>query len=106
MVLVGAGLLYLFGARVYDTQQSTEKPRRMHARGRVITVEVVKSHLGYIQEDLLLTGPLKAKESVDVSPHSQGRVKELYFNVGDRIEKGLMTKSCSNKLTERAPVFW
>lgn len=90
MVLVGAGLLYLFGARVYDTQQSTEKPRRMHARGRVITVEVVKSHLGYIQEDLLLTGPLKAKESVDVSPHSQGRVKELYFNVGDRIEKGTL----------------
>ncbi len=90
MVLVGAGLFYLVGARVYDNQQPTEKPRRMHARGRVITVEVVKSHLGYIQEDLLLTGPLKAKESVDVSPYSQGRVKELYFNVGDRIEKGTL----------------
>ncbi|MCU0226823.1 MAG: efflux RND transporter periplasmic adaptor subunit, partial [Bryobacterales bacterium] len=54
---------------------------------RTVTVETVESRLGRIKERVLLTGALKPKEQVDVTPKTAGRVVKILVNVGDLVRQ-------------------
>ena len=90
-ILIGVALVFLIGARVYEARQDAGNAAKKKKRGgRVVSVDVVQSSIGMIRENLLLTGSLRAKEVVDVSPRAQGRVEKLYFHVGDEVERGTL----------------
>lgn len=55
---------------------------------RIITVDVATAEKGTIRERLLLTGALKPKEQVDVTPKSTGRVEKIHVHVGDVVNAG------------------
>lgn len=46
------------------------------------------AEIGVVNEMLVLTGSLKPKEQVDVTPKSTGRVQQIHFNVGDSVNVG------------------
>ena len=85
-VLVGAGLVYLVGSRVYDANQSAAPAKKK--AGRVVNVDVTEARVGPIREELLLTGSLKPKETVDISPKITGRIETIHFLVGDVVKPG------------------
>ena len=85
-VLVGAGLVYLVGSRVYDARQSAAPAKKK--AGRVVNVDVTEARIGPIREELLLTGSLKPKETVDISPKITGRIETIHFLVGDVVKPG------------------
>ena len=89
-ILIGGGLLFFAGDRIYEIQQKQAQPSAKKKQGgaRVITVSVSRVRLGTLRDDLLLTGALKAKEEVDVTAKATGRVEKIYFEVGDRVEVG------------------
>jgi RND family efflux transporter MFP subunit len=60
---------------------------KMGAGMRMVTVETAESRVGRIRERLALTGALKPKEQVDVTPKTAGRVIRLLVNVGDSVRK-------------------
>ncbi len=87
-VLVGIGLVYLVGARVYDATQEAAAPAKKKASGRIVNVDLTQARVGEIREELLLTGSLKPKEVVDVNPKGTGRIERIHFLVGDSIGAG------------------
>ncbi len=90
-ILIGVALVFLIGTRVYEARQDADRAaKKKRPGGRVVSVDVVESRVGMVRENLLLTGSLKAKEAVDVSPKAQGRVEKLYFHVGDSVKSGTL----------------
>ena len=49
---------------------------------------MTEARLGPVREELLLTGSLKAKETVDINPKITGRIEKIPFLVGDWVEEG------------------
>jgi RND family efflux transporter MFP subunit len=90
-IVVGGGLVYFVGSRVYELKQEQDAPAKKKAAGaRVVSVDLTSAERGQVREVLLLTGALKAKESVDVVPKATGRLEKIHFNVGDRVAKGAL----------------
>ncbi len=86
-----------FGAyRVWEASQaaarssagSAGKGLNRKGGGGPVAVALAQSRLGRIQERLSLTGALKPKETVDVSPKATGRLKTAVFRVGDFVKEG------------------
>jgi len=87
----GVALVALIGLRIHDVSQEPGAGKggaKKKAGGRVVNVEVVESRIGEVREKLQLTGSLKPKEQVDITPKSTGRVEKLYFQIGDRVSRG------------------
>ena len=89
-VIIGGGLVFLFGTRVYDAQQQQSAVKKKKGGSRTIGVDIATVLEGPVAEKLLLTGALKPKESVDVTPQSTGRLRHNYFQVGDRVREGAL----------------
>jgi membrane fusion protein (multidrug efflux system) len=89
-VIIGGGLVFLFGTRVYDAQQQQSAVKKKKGDSRTISVDIATVQEGPVAEELILTGALKPKESVDVTPQSTGRLQHNYFQVGDRIREGAL----------------
>ncbi len=90
-IVIGGGLVVLAGSRIYDLQQekSQEKTAKKKKGGaRVVSVDFSESETGYIREELILTGALKPKEQVDITPKATGRVEKIHVQVGDAIRTG------------------
>jgi RND family efflux transporter MFP subunit len=88
-VLIGAGLLVFLGIRVYDAQQLQSAPKAGKKGGaRTVNVDIIEASIGSVREELLLTGALKPKEMVDITPRATGRVQELAFQIGDMVRAG------------------
>jgi HlyD family secretion protein len=51
-------------------------------------VDLTSVETGQVAERLVLTGALRAKETVNVTPQSTGRLEKTYFQVGDRVRQG------------------
>ena len=87
LVLAGAGAgFYFYGQRgpaATETKGKASGPSDV----RTVTVETTESRMGQIRERLALTGALKPKEQVDVTPKAAGRVLRLLVNVGDTVGK-------------------
>jgi RND family efflux transporter MFP subunit len=82
------------GYRVYQSLKS-ESQQSAAGRGgpggpRVQTVQTDVVMRGRIGEFVTLTGPLRAKETVDVSPRLAGRVTELKVDTGQMVERGAL----------------
>lgn len=89
-VIIGGGLVFLFGTRIYDAQQQQSAPQKKKGGARTIGVELASVQEGQVAEKLILTGALKPKESVDITPQSTGRLRRTYFQVGDRVRQGAL----------------
>lgn len=90
-IAIGAGLVFLAGWRVYEIKQEQADPSSKKKKGagaRVVSVDLTESKIGQVREELLLTGALKPKETVNVTPQATGRLQELYFRVGDVVAAG------------------
>ncbi len=90
-IVIGAGLVYLVGSRVYELKEEQASPKagaKKKGGARIVSVDLAAANRGQVREVLLLTGALKPKESVDVVAKATGRVEKLYFQVGDRVPKG------------------
>jgi RND family efflux transporter MFP subunit len=70
--------------------KANDKPQqnRRASQARVVTVEFAKAATGEIGEKLSLTGALKPKEQVDVTPQATGRVERILVHVGDTVRSG------------------
>lgn len=55
---------------------------------RQVSVSLAKAEVGSLRERLLLTGALKPKEQVDVTPKATGRVEQITVHVGDQVKVG------------------
>jgi HlyD family secretion protein len=89
-VIIGGGLVFLFGTRVYDAQQQQSVAKKKKGGSRTIGVGIATVLEGPVAEELILTGALKPKESVDVMPQSTGRLQHNYFQVGDLVREGAL----------------
>ena len=89
-IVLGAGLVFFAGMRVYEIQEKQANPKvaKKKKGGRVITVAVTEARTGELSDVLLLTGALKPKEQVDVTAKVTGRLERLYFQIGDPIREG------------------
>lgn len=90
-ILIGAGLVFVAGWRIYEIKQEQADPKSKKKKGagaRVVSVDLTESKVGQVREELLLTGALKPKEQVNVTPQATGRVQETYFRIGDVLQKG------------------
>jgi RND family efflux transporter MFP subunit len=90
-IVIGAGMVFWAGWRVYEIQQEQADPKSKKKKGagaRIVSVDLVESRIGQVREELLLTGALKPKETVNVTPQATGRVQQLYFDVGDLVQSG------------------
>ncbi|MEX2263729.1 MAG: efflux RND transporter periplasmic adaptor subunit [Bryobacteraceae bacterium] len=89
--LLIAGLCAFAGLRirnVYETKADPKAGKKGGPAVRVVSVSVDRATLGAIKEEILLTGSLKAKEQVDVTPKAAGRVEKLLVQVGDAVKQG------------------
>ena len=87
-ILIGLGLVYLVGSKVYEAKQQAAAPAKKKGGGRVVNVDLVSARIGEVREELLLTGSLKPKEMVDVNAQATGRVEKIHFLVGDVVRAG------------------
>ena len=90
-IVIGGGLVFLVGSRVYEIQQEQSAPKKKKGGGgRTVSVDLSEARRGQVREILLLTGALKPKESVAVMAKAQGRLEKVHFQVGDRVKRGEM----------------
>lgn len=89
-VIIGGGIVFLVGTRVHEAQQQQAAPGQGKKKGgdRIVSVDLTSVETGQVAERLVLTGALRAKETVNVTPQSTGRLEKTYFQVGDRVRQG------------------
>ena len=87
LVLAGAGTGFYFYQQRGPAAAETQGKSAGSSDVRTVTVETTESRVGQIRERLALTGALKPKEQVDVTPKAAGRVIRLLVNVGDTVGK-------------------
>jgi membrane fusion protein, multidrug efflux system len=95
VVLIGGGIaFYLVNQSGGDESASNGQgaaAAKAKASGfaamRTVTVETVETQLGTIKERVMLTGALKPKEQVAVTPKTAGRITRILVNVGDVVKR-------------------
>ena len=88
-VAIGGGLIFLIGSRLQEAQQEQAAPKKKKGgQSRVVNVDLAAVTPGQVAEELTLTGALKPKETVNVTPQTTGRLEKTYFQVGDRVGQG------------------
>ncbi|BAZ53986.1 RND family efflux transporter MFP subunit [Nostoc sp. NIES-4103] len=86
LLLVGGGL----GWRWWQNSLASNPPQGAGAASKPmgISVKLATVETGTIQETTELVGSLEAPRSVALKPRVEGRISEIAFNEGDRIQKG------------------
>ncbi|MBI1356134.1 MAG: efflux RND transporter periplasmic adaptor subunit [Acidobacteria bacterium] len=89
-ILIGGGLIYMVGSKVYELKQGDATPKTAKKKGgaRTVSVDLASAEIGQVRETLVLTGALKPKEMVDVTPKAAGRLTKTYFRIGDQVKQG------------------
>ena len=88
-ILIGGGLIYLVGSKVYELKQEDAAPKTAKKKGgRTVSVDMAMAEIGEVRETLVLTGALKPKEMVDVTARATGRLDKTHFRIGDRVTQG------------------
>jgi RND family efflux transporter MFP subunit len=89
----------LIGLRVFQAVKSKDQEnsagpggggRGGPGGGRVQTVQTGVISTGQISEKISITGPLRAKEQVDISPKIAGRLVSILVDTGHPVAKGAM----------------
>jgi RND family efflux transporter MFP subunit len=88
-ILIGGGLIYLVGSKVYELKQDEATPKTAKKKGgRTVSVDMARAEIGQVRETLVLTGALKPKEMVDVTAKATGRLDKTHFRIGDLVRQG------------------
>ena len=88
-IVIGGGLIYLVGSKVYDLKQGEATPKTAKKKGgRTVSVDMARAEIGQVRETLVLTGALKPKEMVDVTAKAPGRLEKTHFRIGDLVKQG------------------
>lgn len=90
IVLSLVTLAGLLGFRVFQAVQSEEESNRGGGGPRVQTVQTDVVSRGSIGEKISLTGALKAKDQVDVTPKLTGRVVQISIDTGHAVRQGAL----------------
>jgi len=88
---IGAALLLAIGggALTYHRYQADGEAAAAVQRGpRAVTVEVEKAESGTVRERIEAVGSTLARQAVDIVALSSGRVAEITFAPGERVEEG------------------
>jgi len=80
----------LLGFRIFQAVKSEAQPARGGAGDRVQTVQTANAERGTIGEKIILTGSLKAKDQVDVTPKATGRVTQIKVDTGQNVARGAL----------------
>ena len=78
----------VLGFRIFQAVTSEAQPTRGGGGERVQTVQTANAERGIIGEKIILTGALKAKDQVDVTPKASGRVDADKSRHGPQCSKG------------------
>jgi HlyD family secretion protein len=91
-IIVGAAAAFFVGSRIYDVREEsqTNVGVKKAVGGRILTVDLAQARKDLVREELLLTGSLKPKEQVDITPKVTGRVEKIHFHVGDLVKAGTL----------------
>ena len=91
-VLVGFGagtaMPSISHADAEDSLFNQLRKKKKGGQSRVVNVDLATVAPGQVAEELTLTGALKPKETVNVTPQTTGRLEKTYFQVGDRVSQG------------------
>jgi RND family efflux transporter MFP subunit len=90
IVVILAGLIGLLGFRIFQAAKSDTPPTRGGTGPRVQTVETGMASRGVVSEKITITGPLKAKDQVDVTPKLTGRVLQIRVDTGQAVQRGAL----------------
>lgn len=90
IVLVIIALAGFLGFRVFEAVESESEMGRGGFGQRVQTVQTDTASRGAINEKIALTGPLRAKEQVDVTPRLTGRIVQLKIDTGQAVRQGAL----------------
>ncbi len=90
IILAAVTLLGLLGFRVFQAVNSEAETGKGRGGTRVQTVEVGSVTRGAMEEKVTLTGPLKAKEEVEVNPKVSGRIVQIKVDTGQAVERGAL----------------
>lgn len=86
LLIVGGGL----GWRWWQTSHASNAPSGAQAAGQpmAIPVKLATVETGTIQETSGFVGSLEAPRSVPLKPEIEGRVSQILFQEGDRVQRG------------------
>ena len=74
--------------QAYQRKAVADNKGTKGAAGRIVTITVERARSGFVDEEILITGALRAKEQVDVMPKATGRIVKLQWQVGDTVKAG------------------
>ena len=90
LVIGGALLLVVGGGAVtyHQSQIDGEAAAAVRRGASVVPVEVTPAELGTIRERIEAVGSTLARQAVDIVALSSGRIAEIAFTPGERVEEG------------------
>jgi membrane fusion protein (multidrug efflux system) len=105
LVIGGALLLVVGGGAVtyHQSQIDGEAAAAVRRGASAVPVEVMTAELGTIRERIEAVGSTLARQAVDIVALSSGRVAEIAFTPGERVEEGAVLIRLDD-LAERAAV--
>ncbi len=80
----------VLGFRIFQAVKSEAQPATRGSGERVQTVQTANAERGIIGEKIILTGALKAKDQVDVTPKASGRLTQIKVNTGHNVARGAL----------------
>ncbi|HET8674439.1 MAG TPA: efflux RND transporter periplasmic adaptor subunit [Blastocatellia bacterium] len=80
----------VLGFRIFQAVKSEAQPTRGGGGERVQTVQTANAERGIIGEKIILTGALKAKDQVDVTPKASGRLTQIKVDTGHNVARGAL----------------
>ncbi len=72
---------------VYFTTQSQARPGRT-ARSAIVAVETARIKKADLGDRVVFTGSIRAEERYDAAPKIAGIIRQVNFNVGDKVKRG------------------
>jgi len=89
VILIAAASVGLIGWQVYQKAFSAPETAGRRRRGpAAVAVEVKPVAVGSIRDVRDFTGTLEARSQFIVAPKIAGRVKKLFYNIGDKVRQG------------------
>lgn len=90
IILLVAALCYGgfegYNRYIETTTASTEPPNRRAARPAM--VELASAQRRTLSETVEAVGTTRARQSIDIVPEASGRIEEIFFEPGQRVEQG------------------
>jgi len=91
-IAVLIAIAVFFGLRVKEAgevqQAAAKKAAGKKGGARIVTVSTGQVRAGQMRQDILLTGALRPKAQVEVTPKATGRVEKITHQLGDFVKQG------------------